>query len=68
MVKRVGKRGSENEGFESPTQLAISPNQHLYVADEDNHRIQILSTDLAFQDSLRHQTMTKPVDVKFTNN
>ena len=68
MVKRVGKRGSGNEEFDSPRQLAISPNQHLYVADSDNNRIQILSTDLAFQDSLRHQTMKQPFDVKFTNN
>ena len=68
MVKRVGKRGSGNEEFNSPLQLAIYPIQHLYVADQDNNRIQILSTDLAFQDSLRHQTMTRPVDVKFTNN
>ena len=68
MVKRVGERGSGNEEFNYPRQLAISPNQHLYVADTNNNRIQILSKDLAFQDSLRHQTMTRPVDVKFTNN
>ena len=68
MVKRVGKRGYGNEEFISPGQLTISPNQHLYVADRDNNRIQILSTDLAFQDSLRHQTMKQPVDVKLSNN
>ena len=67
-VKRVGKKGSGNDKFNYPRQLAISPNQHLYVADQYNNRIQILSEDLAFQDSLRHQTMTRPVDVKFTNN
>ena len=68
MVKRVGKRGSGNEEFYYPKQLAISPNQHLYVADEYNNRIKILSEDLTFQDSIRHQTLTTPVDVKFTNN
>ena len=68
MIKRVGKRGSGKKEFDSPGQLAISPNQHLYVPDQDNNRIQILSTDLAFQDSLQHQTMTKPEDIKFTNN
>ena len=67
MIKRVGKNGSGNEEFNPPRQLAISPNQLLYVADQSNSRIQILSTDLAFQGSLRHQTMTSPVDVKFTN-
>ena len=68
MIKQVGKEGSGNKEFNLPRQLAISPNQLLYVPDQSNHRIQILSTDLAFQDSLRHQTMTSPEDVKFTNN
>ena len=68
MVKRVGKRGSGKKEFNEPRQLAISPNQHLYVADTYNNRLQILSANLAFQGSLRHQTMTQPVDVKFSNN
>ena len=68
MVKTVGKKGSGREEFRYPKQLAISPNQHLYVADADNHRLQILTTDLEFTNSLRHQTMKKPFDVKFSNN
>ena len=68
MIKRVGKEGSGNEEFNSPRQLAISPNQHLHVADTDNHRLQILSANLSFQGSLRHQAMSHPVDVKFSNN
>ena len=68
MVKRVEKEGSGKKEFNDPRQLAISPNQHLYVADTDNNRLQILSANLAFQGSLRHQTMTTPVDVKFSNN
>ena len=68
MIKRVGKRGSGNEDFNYPKQLAISPNQQLYVPDQSNNRIQIFSTDLALKGSLTHQTMTTPVDIKFTNN
>ena len=68
IIKRVGKYGSGQKELNHPRQLAISPNQILYVPDDHNNRIQILSTDLASQESLRHQTMTKPVDVKFTNN
>ena len=68
MIKRVGKKGSGKKEFNLPRQLAISPNQLLYVPDDSNNRLQILSTDLVFQDSLRHPTMTQPVDVKFTNN
>ena len=68
IVKRVGKEGSGKKEFNEPRQLAISPNQHLYVADTYNNRLQVLSANLAFQGSLRHQTMTRPVDVKFSNN
>ena len=68
MRNRIGKKGSGNEEFNSPRQLAISPNQLLYVADTKNNRLQILSANLAFQGSLKHQTMTRPVDVKFSNN
>ena len=68
MIKRVGKRGSGIEEFNFPSQLAISPNQHLYIPDDSNHIIQILSTNLAFQGSVKHQTMTRPLDVKFSHN
>ena len=68
MVKKVGKRGSGREEFKYPKQIAISPNQHLYVAEFLNHRLQILTTDLEFTDSLQHRTIKYPFDVKFSNN
>ena len=58
MVKKVGKIGSGREEFRYPRQLAISPNQHLYVADSHNNRLQIMTTDLEFTNSLQHQTMS----------
>ena len=66
VVKRVGKEGSGRDEFNSPGQLAISPNQLLHIADEDNNRIQVLNCNLDFQSSLTHQSMTRPVDVKFS--
>ncbi|KAI6649096.1 hypothetical protein LOD99_6817 [Oopsacas minuta] len=68
MIKRVGKRGFGGEEFNQPSQPAISPNQHLYVPDCNNNRLQILATNLVFKDTLRHKTMKSSVDVKFTNN
>ena len=68
MIKRVGKKGFGNEEFNYPRQLAISPNQLHYMADTNNNRLQILSANLTFQGSLKHQTMTQPVDVKCSNN
>ncbi|KAI6654154.1 NHL repeat containing protein [Oopsacas minuta] len=67
MIKLVGSQGSGSEEFDSLKQLAISPNQHLYVPDHNNNRIQIMTTNLEFKDSLRHESMTQPVDVKFSN-
>ena len=68
MIKRAGKKGSGNEEFNNPGQLAISPNQQLYVADEYNNRIQIMSSELAFHGSIRDAAMTRPVDIKFSQN
>ena len=68
MLERVGHKGSGNDEFHQPCQVAISPSELLYVADEYNDRLQILNTNLAFKGSLRHSTMTQPVDVKFTQS
>ena len=68
MTKRVGKRGSGSEEFKCPRQLAIAPNQHIYVTDQYNDRLQILTKDLEFNDSIKHQAMTEPCDIKFSNN
>lgn len=68
MMKRVGKEGSGREEFNIPRQLAISPNQHLYVTDQNNNRLQILTTNLKFEIPLKHQTITSPIDVKFSIN
>ena len=66
LVKRVGKEGSGKEDFNHPSQLAISPDQHLYIADQRNHRIQVMTTDLTFKNSLCHLKMSHPIDVKFS--
>ncbi|KAI6649661.1 hypothetical protein LOD99_6665 [Oopsacas minuta] len=68
MIKRVGQVGSGSEEFNHPRQPAISPYQHLYVPDYINNRLRILTTNLVFNDSLHHETMTAPVDLKFTND
>ena len=68
MRSRVGGLGSGKEKFHKPKQLALSPNNLICVADENNDRLQILTTSLSFQGSLQHQTMTRPSDVKFSHN
>ena len=68
IIKQAGKKGSGMKDFDYPRGMAISPNQQLYVADCNNNRVQILSCNLDFLSSLKHKTMTHPVDVKFSTN
>ena len=66
--KRVGKFGLGKTEFNSPRQLAISPHDLLYIPNHMNDRIKILDTDLKFKNSLQHQSITRPLDIKFTAN
>ena len=68
MIEKAGKSGSGREEFDHPRQLAISPNQHLYIPDLYNDRVQIMTTDLKFIDRMRHESLHEPSDVKFSSN
>ena len=51
-VTRMGKRGSKPLEFILPIAIAIHPHsKKLYIADNNNHRIQILNPDLTFSSS-----------------
>ena len=52
--------------FNSPRQLTVSDNGDLYIADSDNHRIQIVDESLNFKYSITHESMRSPFDVKLT--
>ena len=48
-IKSVGKEGSGLLEFNCPYGVTISPiTGHIYIADCDNHRIQVLNPDLTF--------------------
>lgn len=68
LMKKVGKRGSGRQEFYHPRQLAISSNKHLYIPDLSNDRVQIMTTNLEFRGSLRHKSLHKPSDVKFSHD
>ena len=51
-ITAVGKKGSKHLEFDRPLGIAIHPlNNKLYIADNRNHRIQILNPDLTFSGS-----------------
>ena len=44
LVARLGSRGAGIEQFDDPSQLSISTNGDVYIADRNNNRIQILDS------------------------
>ena len=51
-VASVGGRGSGQQQFNEPNGIAISPiTGQVYIADRNNHRIQVLNPDLTFSRS-----------------
>ena len=66
LVAKLGSQGSGMGQFNSPRGLTVSTNGDVFVADCNNHRIQILDDSLHFQREITHQTMKYPWDVKLT--
>ena len=51
-IKSVGSKGSENNNFNIPLGISYR-DDHLYVCDYENKRIQILDIDLNFFDAIK---------------
>ena len=66
LVASLGSEGSGMGQFNYPHGLTVSTNGDVFVADWNNHRIQILDDSLHFQRFITHQTMKCPRDVKLT--
>src|SRR4029453_4924378 len=48
LKRQFGKKGSGRGEFNDPKQLAFDPDGNLWVADSDNHRLQVFTRDGAF--------------------
>ena len=68
LVKKRGSYGSGNGQFDYPNQLTIDRIGCIYIADTDNDRICVYGTDLFHHRSIKHETMSKPFDVKVSND
>ena len=61
-VTPVGSIGAGEQQFKFPTGVAASPiNKRIYVADKNNHRVQVLNYDLTFCHAFGE--FNEPVDV-----
>ena len=66
LVATEGKRGTGEEEFNSPYQLAVSIHGDILLADCLNHRIKIINRFLKYKSHISHYSMTRPCDVKLT--
>ena len=68
LVTKVGHRGTGVNEFSFPYYLTVTTDRSVLVADYDNDRIVVMDTDLKHKRYIKHQTMTRPTDVKVNNN
>ena len=68
LVTKVGKYGTGVNEFSYPCYLTVTTDRSVLVADYGNHRIVVMNTDLKHKRYIKHQTMTRPTDVKVNNN
>ena len=68
LMRKLGKNGSEKSEFNTPKSLAIGPDGHLYVAENNNNRISVIDVILNFKRFIQHKTILSPQDVLFTDN
>ena len=66
-VSKVGKLGSDVGELGNPRNLTVAEG-YVYVADNNNNRITVISTELEHKNYITHPTMTSPCDVKVNNN
>ena len=68
LICKQGSAGSSVGQFNQPRQITISHQGEVFVADCKNHRVQILDSQLHYRRFISHHSMTRPYDVKLTQN
>ena len=68
LVTKVGKLGTGVNEFSSPNYLTVTTDRSVLVADHGNDRMVVMDTNLKHKRYIKHQTMTRPTDVKVNNN
>ena len=68
LVAKRGTKGRIVGKFNYPHSLAVSNNGDVYVADYNNHRVQILNSSLLHPRTLTQQRIHYPHDIKLTTD
>ena len=68
LVRRIGGKGLNNGEFHSPRQLTTDPTGRVFIPDSCNHRICIHDTNLNYLNSIMHQSMSYPSDIKISGD
>ena len=69
LIKSVGSEGNGEAQFKCPCGLDVSDrNENIYVCDNNNHRVLILTKELKYHSSLGVGSLRYPRDVKVTRD
>ena len=66
LIRTIGSQGSGPGQFSNPTAPAISPDGDMYVADKNNHRIQVFNSDGVYQREFGGGQLKYPYDILIT--
>ena len=66
LVAKLGTYGQRIREFNIPRNLAVSDNGDVFVADCDNHRVQIFNSSLSYLRNLTRQQIQHPRDIKLS--
>ncbi|KAI6655642.1 hypothetical protein LOD99_11380 [Oopsacas minuta] len=68
-ISKVGKDGNGELEFNYPWGITIDEfNGDVYICDESNNRIQILSENLHYKSQFGKDILTKPLDIKLNRD
>ena len=66
LIRTIGSRGSGPGQFNYPSAVAFSPDGDMYVADQNNQRIQVFNWDGVYQREFGGGQLSFPLDILIT--
>ena len=65
-IHTIRSQGSGPGQFNYPSAVAFSPDRDMYVADKNNHRIQVFDSDGVYQRQFGGRQLENPYDILIT--